>query len=59
MKNLCILFNGVQLGSTIYGYGYGYGYSYGYGYGYGYYEEDKKPKNFFQRLIYKFKFKNN
>ncbi len=60
MKNLCIIFNGVQLGSTIYGYGYGYGYSYGYGYGYGYYEDDmKRPRNFIQKLLNKFRPKND
>lgn len=55
MKNLCIIFNGVRLGGTVYGYGYGYGYAYGYGYGYGYYEEDHRPKNIFQKILYSFK----
>ncbi|HRB54486.1 MAG TPA: polysaccharide biosynthesis tyrosine autokinase [Bacteroidia bacterium] len=55
MKNLCIIFNGVKLGGTVYGYGYGYGYAYGYGYGYGYYEEDQRPKNLLQRVVFWFK----
>jgi tyrosine-protein kinase Etk/Wzc len=59
MKNLCIIFNGVRLGGTVYGYGYGYGYAYGYGYGYGYYEEDHRPKNIFQKILYSFKRKKN
>lgn len=59
MKNLCIIFNGVRLGGTVYGYGYGYGYAYGYGYGYGYYEEDHRPKNIFQKILYSFRRKKN
>jgi capsular exopolysaccharide synthesis family protein len=52
IKNLCVIFNGVKIGTAAYGYGYGYGYAYGYGYGYGYgyYEEDNKDKNIFQKI---------
>lgn len=62
LPKMSLLVNDVRTGGTngYYGYGgHGYGYGYGYGYG-GYYDEKKKSRSLFARLLAKIgiKFKN-